>query len=146
MIGAGGEHPVQLPTQLRDLLPDLDAASISIPDKIESLAVTADGTVYIATDNDGLTDGSVFAVTGSLRPMNNTFVLDPGLASPFPDANDLNFGGSGSLCVASATARKKAAARAGSSTAASPAKSGVNRHSPVDVAAASFEFADQHDR
>jgi len=48
---------------------------------------------------------SVFAVTGSLRPVNNTFVLDPGIGSKFIDANDLNFGGSGSLCVASATAR-----------------------------------------
>lgn len=46
-----------------------------------------------------------YAVTGSLRPINNTFVLSPGVASPRPDANDLNFGGSGSLCVSSASAR-----------------------------------------
>jgi hypothetical protein len=46
-----------------------------------------------------------FAVTGSFRPINNTFVLSPGIASPLPDANDLNFGGSGSLCVSSSTAR-----------------------------------------
>lgn len=47
----------------------------------------------------------VFAVTGSLRPVHNTFVLSPGIASPLPDANDRNFGGSGSLCVSSSTAR-----------------------------------------
>ena len=46
-----------------------------------------------------------FAVTGSFRPLHNTFVLSPGMASPLPDANDLNFGGSGSLCVSSSTAR-----------------------------------------
>ncbi len=46
-----------------------------------------------------------FAVTGSLRPVNNTFVLSPGVGSPLPDANDRNFGGSGSLCVSSSTAR-----------------------------------------
>lgn len=47
----------------------------------------------------------VFAVTGSLRPVSNTFVLSPGIASPLPDANDRNFGGSGSLCVSSPAAR-----------------------------------------
>ena len=52
-----------------------------------------------------LSSVSVFAVTGSLRPDNNVFVLRPGIASPLPDANDYNFGGSGSLCVSSATAR-----------------------------------------
>lgn len=46
-----------------------------------------------------------FAVTGALRPVQNTFVLSPGVASAFPDANDRNFGGSGSLCVSAAAAR-----------------------------------------
>ncbi len=46
-----------------------------------------------------------FAVTGSFRPVSNTFVLSPGPASPLPDANNLNFGGSGSLCVSSIGAR-----------------------------------------
>ena len=45
------------------------------------------------------------AVTGTFRPVQNTFVLSPGAASPFPDANDRNFGGSGALCVSAATAR-----------------------------------------
>ena len=52
-----------------------------------------------------LSVASLFAVTGSLRPEANAFVLSPGPASPFPDANDSNFGGSGSLCVSSPTAR-----------------------------------------
>jgi len=46
----------------------------------------------------------VFAVTGSFHPTANGFVLSPGPASPFPDANDYNFGGSGSLSVSSPTA------------------------------------------
>jgi hypothetical protein len=46
-----------------------------------------------------------WAVTGSFRPVSNTFVLSPGPASPLPDANNLNFGGSGSLCVSSSGAR-----------------------------------------
>ena len=54
----------------RDILPDLGAASISVPEKVESLAVTADGTVYLATDNDGV-DGSygetVFIRLGSVE-------------------------------------------------------------------------------
>ena len=44
-------------------------ASISIPDKIESLAVSADGTVYLATDNDGVDENygeTVFIDLGSL--------------------------------------------------------------------------------
>ena len=51
-VPTGGELPILEQTLLRDVLGDLDDASISVPDKIESLAVTADGTVYVATDND----------------------------------------------------------------------------------------------
>jgi hypothetical protein len=39
---------------LVDALPALDAASISVPDKLEGLAVTADGTMWAVTDNDGV--------------------------------------------------------------------------------------------
>ena len=46
-----------------------------------------------------------WAVSGSLRPTSNTFVLNSGVASPLAEADDLNFGGSGSLCVASPLAR-----------------------------------------
>lgn len=50
----GGELPLLTKFLLRDVIGDLDAASISVPDKLEGLAVGADGTVYLATDNDGV--------------------------------------------------------------------------------------------
>jgi hypothetical protein len=49
--------------------------------------------------------GPAWAVTGSFRPTSNTFVLSPGVASPLAEADGLNFGGSGSLCVSSPLAR-----------------------------------------
>lgn len=39
---------------LADVLDELRADTIFIPDKLEGLAVTADGEVYMVTDNDGL--------------------------------------------------------------------------------------------
>jgi Esterase-like activity of phytase len=39
---------------LRDVLGELDDASISVPDKLEGVGVTTDGRVYLATDNDGV--------------------------------------------------------------------------------------------
>jgi hypothetical protein len=41
-------------TRVRDVYADLDAGSISVPDKIEGLGVAADGQVYAVTDNDGV--------------------------------------------------------------------------------------------
>ncbi|MBA3408412.1 MAG: esterase-like activity of phytase family protein [Solirubrobacterales bacterium] len=41
---------------LRDVLGDLDARSISVPDKLEGAAVTADGRLYLVTDDDGVED------------------------------------------------------------------------------------------
>jgi hypothetical protein len=41
---------------LWDALPDLEAASIWTAEKLEGLAVTVDGKVYIVTDNDGIDD------------------------------------------------------------------------------------------
>jgi hypothetical protein len=72
-VPAGEELPLLEKTLLRDLLPDLDAASISIPDKIESLAVTADGTVYIATDNDGVDENYGETVFISLGTADEAF-------------------------------------------------------------------------
>ncbi|BBO82174.1 alkaline phosphatase [Desulfosarcina ovata subsp. sediminis] len=43
-------------TLLRDLLPEMAAASIWTAEKLEGLAVAADGQVYSVTDNDGLDD------------------------------------------------------------------------------------------
>ena len=39
---------------LRDVLDELDENSISIPDKLEGVAVTRDRKVFLATDNDGV--------------------------------------------------------------------------------------------
>ena len=44
-------------TLLRDVLPDLEAASIWTAEKLEGMAVTKDGKLYIVTDNDGV-DGA----------------------------------------------------------------------------------------
>ncbi len=43
-------------TLLRDLLPEMRAASIWTAEKLEGLAVAADGQLYSVTDNDGLDD------------------------------------------------------------------------------------------
>ncbi|MEE8600570.1 esterase-like activity of phytase family protein [Euzebya tangerina] len=43
-------------TLLVDLLPALEAGSIWTPDKAEGMAISADGNVIVATDNDGLDD------------------------------------------------------------------------------------------
>ncbi len=45
-------------TLLRDLLPDMAAVSIWTAEKLEGLAVDADGKVYAVTDNDGLNDAT----------------------------------------------------------------------------------------
>ena len=39
---------------LADVLDELQANTIYTPDKLEGLAVAADGEVYMVTDNDGL--------------------------------------------------------------------------------------------
>jgi len=52
-----------------------------------------------------LLETNVFAVDGQLRPVSNVFVLNPGVASPKPAAANLNFGGSGAMCVSSPLAR-----------------------------------------
>jgi len=53
----GGELPLVKKTELRDLLPDLQAPKGYVLDKVESFAIDAAGDAYIVTDNDGV-DGS----------------------------------------------------------------------------------------
>lgn len=53
---------------LRDALPDLDRRSISVPDKLEGLAVTADRRVLLATDNDGVDENYGEALLFGLGP------------------------------------------------------------------------------
>lgn len=43
---------------LRDALPDLENASIWTAEKLEGMAVTSDGKLYIITDNDGVDDAT----------------------------------------------------------------------------------------
>jgi hypothetical protein len=50
----GQTLPALQKTLLRDVLEDLDARSISVPDKLEGAGVTADGRLFLATDNDGV--------------------------------------------------------------------------------------------
>ncbi len=43
---------------LRDVLPDLAANSVWTAEKLEGVAVTADGNVYVVTDDDGIDDAT----------------------------------------------------------------------------------------
>lgn len=52
----GLQYPVFTKTLLRNLLPDLAASNGTVPDKPEGLGVTADGELYLVTDNDGIDD------------------------------------------------------------------------------------------
>lgn len=50
----GEPLPAVRKTLLRDVLSDLAARSISVPDKLEGAALTTDGRLFLATDNDGV--------------------------------------------------------------------------------------------
>ena len=54
----GGELPVVTREVVRDLLPDLTATGGFVLDKVEGLAIAADGTAWVSTDNDGVDDHS----------------------------------------------------------------------------------------
>lgn len=54
----GGDLPVVSKQEVRDLLPDLAAAGGYVLDKVEGLAIAADGTAWVSTDNDGVDDHS----------------------------------------------------------------------------------------
>ncbi|WP_432450696.1 esterase-like activity of phytase family protein [Aliiroseovarius marinus] len=54
----GGDLPVVTKELVRDLLPDLAATGGYILDKVEGLAIAADGTAWVSTDNDGVDDHS----------------------------------------------------------------------------------------
>ena len=59
--------PVLEKRLVRDLLPQLDAASISVPDKVEGFARTADGRRWMVTDNDGVDENYGETVFTRLR-------------------------------------------------------------------------------
>lgn len=54
----GEDLPVVAKTEVRDLIPDLTMSNGFVAEKVESLAIAADGTAYVITDNDGVVDSS----------------------------------------------------------------------------------------
>ncbi len=60
MIAAplGAELPLVTKEIVRDLIPDLEGLNGYVLDKVEGLAVDADGSFWIVTDNDGVDDHS----------------------------------------------------------------------------------------
>lgn len=54
----GGPLPVVTKEEVRDLIPDLKAWGGYVVDKVEGLAIFADGTTWVSTDNDGVDDSS----------------------------------------------------------------------------------------
>ncbi|MEC3861784.1 esterase-like activity of phytase family protein [Mesobacterium sp. TK19101] len=54
----GGDLPVVSKQEVRDLIPDLAANGGYVVDKVEGLAIFADGTAWVSTDNDGVDDSS----------------------------------------------------------------------------------------
>lgn len=64
----GGDLPLVEKEEVRDLLADLKSLNGFVVDKVEGLAIDADGKGYIVTDNDGIDDSSgetlFFAVDG----------------------------------------------------------------------------------
>lgn len=54
----GSELPVVTKEVVRDLIPDLKATGGYVLDKVEGLAIAADGTTWVSTDNDGVDDHS----------------------------------------------------------------------------------------
>jgi hypothetical protein len=54
----GGTLPIMSKTEVRDLIPDLKSYGGYVVDKVEGLAVTSDGEMFVSTDNDGVDDSS----------------------------------------------------------------------------------------
>jgi hypothetical protein len=54
----GGALPVVSKQVVRDLIPDLTSTGGYVLDKVEGLAIMADGTIWVSTDNDGVDDHS----------------------------------------------------------------------------------------
>jgi len=54
----GSELPVVSKEEVRDLIPDLKSFGGYVVDKVEGLAITKDGEIFVSTDNDGVDDSS----------------------------------------------------------------------------------------
>lgn len=70
----GGPLPVVNKELVRDLLPDLTATGGYVLDKVEGLAITAEGEGFIVTDNDGVDDASGETMFFSIGQMNTPTV------------------------------------------------------------------------
>lgn len=57
-VALDGDLPVVTKETVRDLIPDLKEWNGYVQDKVEGMAITEDGTVYVVTDNDGVDDAS----------------------------------------------------------------------------------------
>jgi len=70
----GGELPVVEKTLVRDLVPDLKAATKGyVVDKVEGFAIDASGEAFVVTDNDGVDDSSgetLFIRLGNIAAIN----------------------------------------------------------------------------
>ncbi|MGY3438301.1 MULTISPECIES: esterase-like activity of phytase family protein [unclassified Marinovum] len=66
----GGDLPVVTKELVHDLLPDLTATGGYVLDKVEGLAITSDGEIFVSTDNDGVDDHSgetmFFSIGGAM--------------------------------------------------------------------------------
>lgn len=54
----GGDLPLVDKQVVRDLIPDLKRWNGYVQDKVEGMAISPDGTVWVVTDNDGVDDAS----------------------------------------------------------------------------------------
>ncbi|UWR75710.1 esterase-like activity of phytase family protein [Phaeobacter inhibens] len=70
----GGPLPVVNKELVRDLLSDLKATGGYVLDKVEGLAITAEGEGFIITDNDGIDDASGETMFFSIGQMNTLTV------------------------------------------------------------------------
>jgi hypothetical protein len=70
----GGELPVVAKTLVRDLVPDLKAATNGyVVDKVEGFAIDTSGEAFVVTDNDGVDDSSgetLFIRLGNIAAVN----------------------------------------------------------------------------
>jgi hypothetical protein len=69
MVPLGQTPAVLAPEEVVDLLPHLTATGGYVLDKVEGLAIAADGTMWVSTDNDGVDDHSGETMFFAIPPM-----------------------------------------------------------------------------
>ncbi|KQB97659.1 alkaline phosphatase [Loktanella sp. 1ANDIMAR09] len=68
MVALGETPAVLEPTLVVDLLPALTSTGGYVLDKVEGLAITQDGTMWVSTDNDGVDDHSGETMFFAVKP------------------------------------------------------------------------------